>query len=527
MVSMSKTLLLQWLVVSSTAAQISASGPSPPIILRIRKADGSIGKIQIANQDETTLASVLSTFSHEESVLSTKCSIGTETIEDTDKPLASFKLKNGSLITISPSKISKKDDSNKHASTKTVKESPSIRYTDFDPYPDLARSSHSAAARRNRALARLPNRRSMSYSDIADLHSFMHVIEPQSEGSLKRVYMCSIGAQRFNENCTIMPTKKQLKATKGKAKPQIKNRCAILFGTVNKERVDQAVSVKARTSLSTPLYEMQMCDVAKVHTIWEPPQSGTATAYDASMLIKGKEYERAVEIAEALGLRVIGWIYSYADDRQKGENDSDNGIGEDSLPVFARDIVHGAKGQVENMQKLGHDHGQKYLTLALDAKSGAAEAFQLSNVSVQMVAEGVLSIPERGDFKRFVKTQESISLDNKETKELDSVLCLINTAMLSHEGRLSGKAHVNSVKKVGGLTAKKKKAILAKIEDGSDGDIIDELCDFSAIMALDRSLSKEDLAYLCKLVVKYSKGMRKGIEMDNKLKLVLKSVLAS
>jgi hypothetical protein len=178
------------------------------------------------------------------------------------------------------------------------------------------------------------------------------------------------------------------------------------------------------------------------------------------------------------------------------------------------------------MQKLGHDNGQQYLTLALDSKSGAAEAFQLSNVSVQMVAEGVLVIPEKGGFNRFVQTRESISVDNKETKELDSVLCLINTAMLSHEGRLSGKAGVNSVKKEGGLTAKKKKVILDKIEDGNDGNIIDELCDFSTIMALDRSLSKEDLAYLCKLVVKYSKGMRKGIEMDNKLKLVLKSVLA-
>jgi len=42
----------------------------------------------------------------------------------------------------------------------------------------------------------------------------------------------------FNANCTIMPTKKQLKATQGKAKPQIKNRCAVLFRIVNKERVD-------------------------------------------------------------------------------------------------------------------------------------------------------------------------------------------------------------------------------------------------------------------------------------------------
>ena len=42
----------------------------------------------------------------------------------------------------------------------------------------------------------------------------------------------------------------------------------------------------------------------------------TANAYDPSKLIHGKEFERALEIAEALGLRVVGWIYSYAYDRQ-------------------------------------------------------------------------------------------------------------------------------------------------------------------------------------------------------------------
>jgi len=48
----------------------------------------------------------------------------------------------------------------------------------------------------------------------------------------------------------MMLIKKQLKATQGKAQPQIKNRCAVLFGTANKERVvDQSANVKARTSL--------------------------------------------------------------------------------------------------------------------------------------------------------------------------------------------------------------------------------------------------------------------------------------
>ena len=90
------------------------------------------------------------------------------------------------------------------------------------------------------------------------------------------------------------------------------------------------------------------------------------------------------------------------------------------------------------------------------------------------MAEGVLAIPAspKESIKRFVKTQESIRIDNIETKEFDSVLCLVNTAMLSHEGRFSGKADSNSIKKVrvGGLTAKKKESLLAQIEDENDSD---------------------------------------------------------
>jgi hypothetical protein len=165
--------------------------------------------------------------------------------------------------------------------------------------------------------------------------------------------------------------------------------------------------------------------------------------------------------------------------------------------------------------------------LALDSKSGATEAFQLSKVSVQIVAEGVLAIPAspKESIKRFVKTQESIRIDNKETKEFDSVLCLVNTAMLSHEGRFSGKADSNSIKKVrvGGLTAKKKESLLAQIEDENDSDLVDGLCDFNVMMALDRSLSREDMSSLCKIVAKYSRGHKKGIEVENKLKLVIKN----
>lgn len=525
----SNKALWLWLVniVSLLALSLSASQQSLPIILRIRKPDGSMGKIQIIDQETTTLSSILSAFLQVEDGTSIKCSISDKEVEDSNRPISSFNLKNGSLITIaSPLKTSRQDES-----TATKKVYASSRFTDYDPFPHLSKSSHSAAVRRSRALSRLPSRRSMSYSDIADLHSYMHVIEPQPEGPIKRIYMCSIGAQRFKDNCTIMPTKKQLKVTKGKAEAQIRNRCAVLFGTVNKERVDQSISSKARTSLSTPLYEMKMCQVVKVHAVWEPVQSGTEDTYDSRYLMDdGEEYKRAVEIAKSLGMRVVGWIFSYSDDRLNVSDADRSSSGEDSLPVFGRDIIHGARGQIRNMQILGRDEGQKYVTLALDSKTGATEAFQLSDVTVQMVAEGVLTLSEKEggkEMKRYVNTHESVIVDNKETKELDTVLCLVNTALLSHQGRFSGSSGVISVKKGGGLSVKKKKILLEKIDAGDDSGLVEELCDFSALMALDKCMDKKDMEIICNLVNKYSKGQRKSLEVDKSLKLVIQNIVAS
>mmetsp|Transcript_17378 Transcript_17378/g.32959 ORF Transcript_17378/g.32959 Transcript_17378/m.32959 type:complete len:533 (-) Transcript_17378:48-1646(-) len=523
--------VLLWLAnLASLVALSLASSLSSPIILRIRKPDGSIGKIQVVDQETTTLSSILSAFLQVDNndVSSVKCSISDQEIEDPNKPISSFNFKNGSLITITPSKKKTQiSNQNETSSSNTV----TARFTDFDPFPHLAKSSHSAAVRRSRALSRLPSRRSMSYSDIADLHSYMHVIEPQPEGPIKRIYMCSTGAQKFKDNCIIVPTKKQLKATKGMAEPQIRNRCAVLFGTVNKERVDQSMNTKVRTSLSTPLYEMKMCQVVKVHAVWEPSQSGTQDAYDAKDLMEGGEdYQRAVEIAKLLGMQVVGWIFSYLDDRINTSDERKDKSGEDNLPVFGRDIIHGARGQIRNMQTFGRDEGQKYVTLALDSKTGATEAFQLSDVTVQMVAEGVLTLAkesEEGRLKRYVKTQESVIVDNKETKELDSVLCLVNTALLSHQGRFSGSPGVVSVKKGGGLAAKKKKTLLGMIDAGDDSGLVEELCDFSALIALDKCMDNKDMEIMCNLVNKYSKGQRKSLEIDKSLKLVIQSIVSS
>ena len=206
-------------------AVASVSPASNTLILRVRKADGSMDRV-VVSKDEietTTLSSILLRYASsdddgdKENVQIPKCQIGTgngpsrqfKDVKNADEPLSSLNLQNGSIINIMPVKRNKEEQKqkNKDADSKIPD-----RYTEFDPFPDIAKSSHSTAARRSRALSRLPSKRSMSYGEISKLREYMHTIEPQSQGPIKRIYMCHLGAQRFKDNCTIMPTKKQLKA---------------------------------------------------------------------------------------------------------------------------------------------------------------------------------------------------------------------------------------------------------------------------------------------------------------------------
>ena len=218
-------------------------------------------------------------------------------------------------------------------------------------------------------------------------------------------------------------------------------------------------------------------------------------------------------VAEELGLVPIGWMFSHKDNRHQDD---------EALPVFGLDVKTAAKLQITNMQQRNEIDGRKFATLAMDATTGATEAFQLSDVSVQMVHEEMI-ITNPGESRRLVPTKHAVLVDGRETKELDSVLCLVNTAMLSHAGAYSGT--IASVKKNGSLTNKARKALIAALDD--DRKLLEQLCDFNALLALDQSLSKDDSQQLCQLVRKWARGQKQGTEVGSKLKRQLRIVLES
>jgi hypothetical protein len=197
------------------------------------------------------------------------------------------------------------------------------------------------------------------------------------------------------------------------------------------------------------------------------------------------------------------------------------------LPVWGHDVWNGAHLQIANMKRNNREEGAKFVTLAMDANTGVTEAFQFSKVSVQMVAQDMW---DGNEMSRFITTRHEIIVDGKETTQLDSVLCLINTAMLSHEGSFAGQT-LNSVnKKNGSLTKKTKERLLAALEKDESGDrcsLLDSLRDFNILMALDELLPLEDMEELCRLVRKWVRGQKRGTKVERKLKLVLQSVLNS
>eukprot|EP00970_Alexandrium_tamarense_P000344 scaffold38_cov244-Alexandrium_tamarense.AAC.3 len=100
-----------------------------------------------------------------------------------------------------------------------------------------------------------------------------------------------------------------------------------------------------------------------------------------------------------------------------------------------------------------------------------------------MVSDDVLYVPvvhEKLTSTRFISLKEPVVVSGEEAKRSDSVLLLINTAMLSHVGLYSGGEDApfgGSVQKGSGtLLFKARKRTLSVLENsngsGSDGKLI-------------------------------------------------------
>jgi hypothetical protein len=145
-----------------------------------------------------------------------------------------------------------------------------------------------------------------------------------------------------------------------------------------------------------------------------------------------------------------------------------------------------------------------------------------------MASEGMLLLNEKKAPSRHVPTKHAILVDGQETNTLDSVLCLVNTALLSHEGPYAGNEK-KPTKKNGTLNAKTKKALLAAMTNSNDDDgpLLQLLCDFQVLVALDShaTMKDADMQEMCRVVRKFARGQKQGATLSSKLKRKLQTML--
>jgi len=484
---------------------INAASDASSIILRIRWPNGSMGKVAVnTKKDENnnnSLRSIISNFPQYSSLLEgeskEKLKIHDDNnilLDDTKSPIE-LGLKHGSLLSIISSSPTKS------ISKSNKKNTPPL----FHPFPDLAKKD-ARQVRYNLARQRQQRKGNASYGDLLERQSNLHTVDPQGKGTIHRVYMCATAAQRFNAG--------------GHKK-------ALLLGTVQRERKNAAAGSRTKTSLSSQPTEDDFCPVAKVHALWEPP--------DAEDLSSLKAWSRVQKLASYLGIVPIGWIFSY----DKEEEDSDDD--EKSCLLGASELLFGAQLQIQQMKQRGREEGAKIVTLAMQSSDGATEAFQLSDVCVQMTAEGLLL---DSSSSILVTTRHEVIVDGRETKELDPLLCLVNTALLSHEGMyvLSTKSTIK--KKTGTLTLKTRKALLKALEEEEESppkksknksaatkdtsSLLSLLCDFSTLLVLDKLMGDDTKTEeLCQCVSKWARGQKKGTQIPATLQRTLQSLLSS
>ena len=164
--------------------------------------------------------------------------------------------KHGSLVTIHSH--TNKDVSSQPPKSK-MRTSNKQQHRRFDPFPELAKDYDTAL--RNAKIRRNTAGGSTSYSTLAALQSSLHTVEPQSIGTIQRIYMCHVAAAKFHARCS----------NKDPTSASSRNGVALLLGTITTERKDLHQPKKARTSLSSTVESDQYCCAARVHAIWEPP----------------------------------------------------------------------------------------------------------------------------------------------------------------------------------------------------------------------------------------------------------------
>jgi hypothetical protein len=516
--------------------------PEAIIILRVRSLNGSLQRLKLTREiQKMTIAELLQSLGHlERTTNQASRTAGTTPAVQLDGTyVASLEslvselpnVKHGSLLTILQSSIVKeKEEPTKTKKAGAAKGNSKTNDGVFDeeddknenddasfvPFPDLAKRWND---RRYRATN---NNKPTSYAALsayrdATVHRIDEVSQPKR---IEQVYICPAIARRFVDTAADDES--------SSASLSLSSDGALILGTIGRQH-----KTKPRHSLDDNTHKSTL--IAKSHAIVIPAEEKDDVWKD---------------VASYLGLQVIGWMVA--------STANDDG----ALWPTNSAILRAARYQINVMRKAQQQQStpfEGFCTIAMDRSSGATEVYQLTDVTVQMAAEGLFHdiIPNNNnDTGRItdtttespppdqLTTKHPIWVDGGESTSLDTLLCLVNTAVVSHTGWYT-KVKRSVKKKNGRLTKAARTKLLAALLQDQDDDnnnddavALDLLCDFDLLVVLVRMLRQrpgqppptdddDDGRELCQTVQQFAKGRKRTTKLNPALRQRIADLIQS
>ncbi|KAG2443114.1 hypothetical protein HYH02_009527 [Chlamydomonas schloesseri] len=255
-------------------------------------------------------------------------------------------------------------------------------------------------------------------------------------------------------------------------------RGGILYGTVLEEEGQEPGKMETHV---------------RVDFIYEPPQEGSA---DKLTLQRHTPEEQQVDlIAQMLGYRKVGFIFSQSVKGQKAAAEGDYIINSDELIAMAA------------MQaEIGEHCTTALVTLVEEPETGPQvhfEAFQCSDLAVRLVREGWVTPRDPVDgVSRMVNPKEPevkdpVMINGKDAGEVDNDWFLCAVRIMDHEGRLLTSFPVENR-----LTPQGKTELREHLKRHSSKGYVGRLSDFHLLLWLAKQphLDPNDMALLCEAV---------------------------
>jgi hypothetical protein len=513
------------------------------MILRVRSPNGSLQRLKLTREiQKMTIAELLQSLGHLEQTnkKDARTACATPAVQLDGTPVASLEslvselpnIQHGSLLTILQSSIAKeKEETAKTKKSVTAKGNSKTNGGVFDeeddkhgnddasfvPFPDLAKRWNDRRYRATNNKNKPTSYAALSAYRDATVHRIDEVSQPKR---IEQVYICPAIARRFVDTAADDESSSSDSSS-------LSSDGALILGTIGRQH-----KTKPRHSLDDNTHKSTL--IAKSHALVMPCEEKDDVWKD---------------VAAYLGLQVIGWMVA--------STANDDG----ALWPTNTAILRAARYQINVMRKAQQQQGgtpfEGFCTIAMDRSSGATEVYQLTDVTVQMAAEGLFHdiIPNNNDNtgRTTATTTESpppdqlttkhpIWVDGGESTSLDTLLCLVNTAVVSHTGWYT-KTKRTVKKNNGRLTkATRTKLLAALLQDDDNNDdavALDLLCDFDLLVALVRMLRQrpgqppptddddDDGRELCQTVQQFAKGRKRTTKLNPALRQRIADLIQS